>query len=91
MIYRKLKKADVDISLASFGAMRWDSEEACHEIMNRGMDLGMNYVDTSTAYIGNQSLAWTGRAVRDRRSEILFSSKSDWAAAPSEDDVRKSI
>lgn len=91
MIYRKLKKADVDISIASFGAMRWDSEEACHETMNRGLNLGMNYVDTSTGYIGGQSLTWTGRAVKDRRSEILFSCKSDWASAPSADEVRKSI
>lgn len=91
MIYRKLKKADVEISIASFGSMRWDSEEACYEVMNRGMDLGMNYVDTSSGYIGGQSLVWTGRAVRDRRSEILFACKSDWASAPSEDEVRKSI
>lgn len=91
MIYRKLKKADIDISIESFGAMRWDSEEACYETMNKGMDLGMNYVDTSTGYIGGQSLEWTGRAVKHRRSDILFSCKSDWASAPSKDEVRKSI
>lgn len=91
MRYRKLGKTGVDISVLSFGAMRWLSEESCYEIMQRGMDLGMNYVDTSSGYVDGQSEIWTGKAVKNRRSDIYFSSKSNWAQAPSESKVRESI
>jgi hypothetical protein len=71
--------------------MRWQSEQACHEVIHRGMDLGMNYIDTSTGYVGGQSERWSGSAVQDRRQEIYFSSKSNWARAPRARDVRSAI
>jgi len=43
----------------------------------------MNYFDTSSGYVDGMSEIWTGKAVRDRRSELYFSSKSNWASAPS--------
>jgi len=91
MLYNELGRSGVKVSAISYGAMRWPDEETCHRIINRGLDLGMNYVDTSTGYVGGQSEVWTGRAVRDRRDEIYFSSKSGFAKAPSADDVRKTI
>jgi predicted aldo/keto reductase-like oxidoreductase len=71
--------------------MRWRSEAACHEIIHRGIDLGMNYLDTSTGYVGGQSERWCGSAVKDRRERIYFSSKSNWARAPNARDVRRAI
>jgi predicted aldo/keto reductase-like oxidoreductase len=91
MLYRKLGRSGVKVSAISFGSMRFPSEEACQQIIHRGLDLGMNYIDTSTGYVGGKSQAWAGRAVRDRRGEIYFSSKSNWAQAPTADAVRKTI
>ena len=91
MLYNDLGKSGVKVSAISFGAMRWPSEQVCHETINRGLDLGMNYIDTSTGYVGGQSEQWSGRAVKDRRDEIYFSSKSGFAKAPSADDVRAAI
>ncbi len=91
MIYRKLGNSGIDISIVSFGAMRWLSEESCFEIMQRGMDMGINYVDTSTGYVGGKSEEWTGKAVKNRRSDIYFSSKSHFSQAPSATEVRKAI
>jgi len=91
MIYRKLGRTGVKISVLSFGTMRWISEESCYESVQRGLDAGMNYFDTSTGYLGGLSEKWTGRAVKKRRSEVYFSSKSHWASAPSETEVRKAI
>ena len=91
MIYRKLGRSGVEISVVSFGAMRWPSETAAFEIINRGLDLGMNYIDTSTGYVGGKSQVWSGLAVRHRRDEIYFSSKSNWASAPKADEVRRVI
>jgi predicted aldo/keto reductase-like oxidoreductase len=89
--YHALGKSGVQISALGFGSMRWSSEKACHEVIQRGMDLGMNYLDTSTGYVGGQSEKWCGSAVRNRRQEIFFSSKSSWAQAPGADAVRRAI
>lgn len=91
MLYRKLGKTDIDISALSFGTMRWINEESCYETVQRGIDAGMNYFDTSTGYVGGMSEVWTGKAVRGRRQEILFSSKTRFAAAPGESVVRAAI
>jgi predicted aldo/keto reductase-like oxidoreductase len=91
MLCNAMGSSGVKISAISFGAMRWPSEEACHAIMNRGLDLGLNYVDTSTGYVGGQSEKWTARAIKDRREEICFSAKSSFGEAPSADEVREAI
>ena len=81
MLFRDFVRAGVKASAISFGSMRWPSEEACFRIIQRGLDNGLNYVDTSTGYCAGRSLKWTGRAVKNRRGEILFSCKSDWSVA----------
>lgn len=91
MVYRQLGKTAIKISALSFGTMKWISEESCYESIQQGMDAGMNYFDTSTSYSDGMSEKWTARAVKERRSEVYFSSKSHFTLAPSEAEVRKSI
>ena len=91
MKYRKLGSSGIDISMVSFGTMRWQTEQAAYEIINKGIDLGMNYLDTSTGYVDGKSLVWSGKAVQQRRDEVYFSCKSDWASAPKADHVRRSV
>lgn len=91
MVYRKLGKSGINISALSFGTMRWTSEESCYDAVRMGLDAGMNYFDTSTGYVRGMSEKWTGNAVKNRRSEVYFSSKTNFASAPSESVVRKSI
>jgi len=91
MIYHELGSSGLKISALSFGSMRWMNERDCCEIVNRGMDLGMNYVDTSTGYVGGKSDIWTANAIRGRREEMFFSSKSHWAGVPSAKEVLKTI
>jgi len=91
MLYRELGKTGIRISAASFGSMRWPSEEACEQIMARGIEQGMNYVDTSTGYCGGLSEVWTGRAAARRRDRIYVSNKTRYGAAPTADDVRRAI
>jgi len=85
MIYNELGSSGLKVSALSFGSMRWANEEDCSEIIHRGMDRGMNYVDTSTGYIGGKSQVWVANAIRHRRGEILFSSKSFWATSQTAD------
>jgi hypothetical protein len=46
------------------------------EIMNRALDLGVNYFDTSNVYGGGVSEEHVGLVVRDRRSEVFLASKT---------------
>ena len=91
MRYKPYGNSNVDVSVVSFGAMRWPSEADCCEIVNHGMDRGLNYVDASTGYVFGKSLQWTGRAVKERRDEIYFSCKTGFAKAPSADEILKSV
>jgi len=91
MIYRPLGNTGIRLSIFSFGGMRWETEEDCHNTIQRGLDAGFNYVDTSSGYINGHSEEWLGRAIKKRRNEIYFSSKANWMSAPSADAVRASI
>ena len=90
-MYRTLGSSGIRISALSFGAMRWRSEEDCRAILQRGMDLGINYVDTSTGYVGGQSQRWVANAVRNRRDEIWVSTKSHYNKALKAVDFRQKI
>ncbi len=91
MLYDTFGDSDVKVSAVSIGAMRWPSEPECFEIINHGLDCGLNYIDTSTGYVQGKSLGWSGAAVNDRRDEMVFSCKSFFGKAPSADDVRETI
>jgi len=91
MLCRHFPSCKTNISAISFGTMRWPSEEVCHQVMNRGLDLGLNYADCSTGYVNGKSQVWVGRAIAKRRKEILVSSKTAFAQAPAADQVRTRI
>lgn len=91
MLYKQLGKTGLKISAVSFGSMRWLTAQDAYDLIQRGLDVGMNYIDTSTGYRSGQSEAWSGAAVKRRRSEIYFSAKSNWASAPTADAVRRAI
>ncbi len=91
MIYRPLGRSGIKISLISFGTMRWQTEADCHAVIERGIELGLNYLDTSIGYVQGRSLGWCGAIARRHRDKLLFSCKADWTAAPDEDAVQRSI
>jgi hypothetical protein len=91
MIYHELRRSGLKLSAIGFGTMRWTNEKECRETVHRGLDLGINYADTSTGYVGGKSHKWVANAIRDRRDEIYFSSKSHWASVPDADEVLRTI
>jgi predicted aldo/keto reductase-like oxidoreductase len=70
MLYRKMKKADPELSVLGFGAMRLpvlpdghvDEPEATRMIRH-GIDHGINYVDTAYPYHNGESETVVGRAL----------------------------
>lgn len=52
------------------------NEKLSVEIMNRAIDLGVNYFDTSNVYGGGVSETHVGLIMRDRRREVFLASKT---------------
>jgi uncharacterized protein len=52
------------------------TEDESERIINRALDLGINYIDTAASYGGGQSQLNIGRVMKTRRSEVWLSSKT---------------
>jgi predicted aldo/keto reductase-like oxidoreductase len=75
---RKLGKTGVDVTILGFGgegALRtYGYEREADDLINRAIDLGINYFESARAYSGSES--YYGRSLRERRKEIFLTSKS---------------
>jgi aryl-alcohol dehydrogenase-like predicted oxidoreductase len=75
---RTLGKTGVEVTLIGLGGegilrtFGYD-HEAC-ALINRALDLGLNYFESARAYSGSES--YYGKALRERRQEIFLTSKS---------------
>jgi predicted aldo/keto reductase-like oxidoreductase len=52
------------------------TEEESEKIINRAIDLGINYIDTAASYGGGQSQLNIGRVMKTRRKEVWLASKT---------------
>jgi len=80
MPMRNLGKTGFRVGILSLGCqaaieVRGNAKLAV-EIMNRALDLGVNYFDTANAYGGGVSEEHVGLVVRDRRREVFLASKT---------------
>ncbi|MFZ5906399.1 MAG: aldo/keto reductase [Nitrospirota bacterium] len=75
---RKLGKTGVDttvLGLGGEGVLRtFGYEDEAYALINRALDLGINYFESARAYSGSET--YYGRALRERRKEIFLTSKS---------------
>lgn len=63
------------IGLGGEGVLRtFDREKEAYDLINRAIDLGINYFESARAYAGSES--YYGKALRDRRKGIFLTSKS---------------
>jgi aryl-alcohol dehydrogenase-like predicted oxidoreductase len=75
---RTLGKTGLELTLLGLGGegilrtFGYD-DEAC-ALINRALDLGLNYFESARAYSGSES--YYGKALRERRKEIFLTSKS---------------
>ncbi|HWS00846.1 MAG TPA: aldo/keto reductase [Prolixibacteraceae bacterium] len=53
------------------------TEEISEKIINRAIDLGVNYIDTAASYGKGQSQLNIGRVMKTRRSEVWLSTKTN--------------
>ena len=63
------------LGLGGEGILRtFGSEKESNELINRAIDLGINYFESARAYSGSES--YYGKALKERRNHIFLTSKS---------------
>jgi aryl-alcohol dehydrogenase-like predicted oxidoreductase len=78
--YRNIGKSDLKVSEVSIGALTFGGnidEKATARIINYGMELGINYIDTADAYGGTESQSEKniGKAIKGKRSKLIIATK----------------
>ncbi len=75
---RRLGKTGVDVTILGLGGegilRTYGYEKEAYELINRAIDLGINYFESARAYAGSES--YYGLALKERREEIFLTSKS---------------
>jgi len=77
---RPLGKTGHQVTIYGLGGLfttsRHDRHDEAVEIVNRALDLGVNYIDTSALYGNGASELNIGTVMRERRDEVFLASKS---------------
>lgn len=99
MRYRTLGKTDVEVSVLGFGCMRLPvidgngdriDETKAVELVRRGIDNGINYLDTAFFYHGGNSESLVGKVVKDGyREKVYIATKLPLGNVNCEEDVEK--
>jgi len=75
---RKLGKTGIEVTIMGLGGegilRTYGFDEEAYSLINRAIDLGINYFESARAYSGSES--YYGLALRERRKEIFLTSKS---------------
>ncbi|MFW5923171.1 MAG: aldo/keto reductase [Planctomycetota bacterium] len=83
-----LGKTGLEISAVGFGGIPIQrlSETEAEDLLNRTLDLGVNFIDTATGYGDSQKKI--GRVMQDRREEAVLATKSP---ARTRDDMEQAL
>lgn len=75
---RRLGGTEVEVTILGLGGegvlRTFGSEKEAYALINRAIDLGLNYFESARAYAGSES--YYGKALKERRNEIFLTSKS---------------
>lgn len=77
---RILGKTGYQVGIFSLGGQatleKSGTEKESIEIINRAIDLGVNYIDTAAAYGQGISETYIGKVMKDRRNEVFLATKT---------------
>jgi aryl-alcohol dehydrogenase-like predicted oxidoreductase len=75
---RKLGRTGAEVTIFGLGGegvlRTYGHEDEAYDLINRAIDLGINYFESARAYSGSES--YYGLALKERRKEIFLTSKS---------------
>jgi aryl-alcohol dehydrogenase-like predicted oxidoreductase len=80
MEYRNLGTAGVKVSPLCLGTMMfgaWGNQDHddCVRTIHRALELGINFIDTANIYSDGESEVIVGKAIKDRRNEVVLATK----------------
>jgi aryl-alcohol dehydrogenase-like predicted oxidoreductase len=80
MQYRTLGQTGIQVSTQCLGAMMfglWGNRDhdECVRIIHAAIDAGVNFVDTADVYSAGESEEIVGKALKDRRDDIVLATK----------------
>lgn len=78
MEYKTLGRSGLAVSELCLGTMTFGnelSEEASIQIIDQFVEQGGNFLDTANVYVGGKSEEIVGKAIKNKRSEIVLASK----------------
>ncbi|MFD1018572.1 aldo/keto reductase [Thalassobacillus hwangdonensis] len=98
---RQLGKSDLYLSEISLGCMSLGTDEKkASRIIDEALDAGINYLDTADLYDFGRNEEIVGKAIKNRRQDILLGSKvgnnfdrnkEDWFWDPSKEHIKKGV
>jgi aryl-alcohol dehydrogenase-like predicted oxidoreductase len=80
MRYRALGRTGIEVSPYCLGTMMFGAwgnpdHDDCVRIIHKALDAGINFVDTADVYSDGESEEIVGQALKDRRDDIVLSTK----------------
>ena len=78
MEYRNLGNSGLRVSVLGLGGNNFGKvidEEASAVVINHALELGINFIDTADRYDRGRSEEYIGRALKQRRSQVIIASK----------------
>lgn len=90
MRYRTLGRTGMKVSEICLGTMTFGdqvSEPDSITIIRAAMEKGVNFIDTADMYVSGRSEEIVGKAIRDRRDQIVLATKVGNEMGPSPTDV----
>ena len=91
MEYRTLGGTGLRVSTHCLGTMMfgdWGNRDHddCVRIIHAALDAGINFVDTADVYSGGESEEIVGKALKDRRDEVILATKVHGNMGPGQND-----
>lgn len=78
MEYRKLGNSGLKVSEIGLGSNNFGwrmDEQTSIDVINHAVDMGVNFIDTADVYGRGQSEEFVGKAVKDKRSQVIIATK----------------
>jgi aryl-alcohol dehydrogenase-like predicted oxidoreductase len=76
--YRTLGNSEMKVSVIGLGGNNFGERidrETSLSVINRGLDLGINFIDTADSYGGGRSEIFIGEAIKNKRSSVIVATK----------------
>ena len=82
MKFTKLGKTGINVSKICLGTMTFGytvDEKESNGLIQRALELGINFFDTANVYARGRSEEILGAAIKKRRAEVVIASKVFWS------------